>query len=90
MTQRGDDVSNICWFLSQGLCGGASAEGCCESALSDLNVMDGNSIKAIVLQASQGVGMLAGPEVRSRAFELSKKSPRVANFYVAFGTFVGI
>jgi hypothetical protein len=40
--------------------------------------------------ASQGVGMLAGPELRSRAFELSKESPRVANFYVAFGTFVGI
>jgi hypothetical protein len=31
-----------------------------------------------------------GPGLRGRAFELSKESPRVAKFYVAFGTFVGI
>jgi hypothetical protein len=49
-----------------------------------------SEFRAIVLQASQGVGMLAGPGLRGRAFELSKESPRVANFYVAFGTFVGI
>jgi hypothetical protein len=31
-----------------------------------------------------------GVAPRIRAFELSKESPRVANFYVAFATFVGI
>ena len=31
-----------------------------------------------------------GPGLRSRAFELSKERPRVVNFHVAFGTFVGI
>ena len=38
----------------------------------------------------RGRGCWRGPVLRSRAFELSKESPRVANFYVAFGTFVGI
>jgi hypothetical protein len=47
-----------------------------------------SEFRAIVLQASQGVGSWRGPGLRSRAFELSKESPRVANFYVAFGTFV--
>src|SRR5215471_18884134 len=48
-----------------------------------------SEFRAIVLQASQGVRW-RGPGLRSRAFELSKESPRVANFYVAFGTIVGI